>query len=242
MTPQSYGERYPWAVPRSMRVLLMTQTGSERPKVTHSPPDYYGPTELRFWLSEFVILMQGERAIWWKKYQKAAKDADRWWLVECANADAGRAIIASHDGSLACPACAGSGYGGYDSEGDPIDPCEACCGEAMVAAPAGRILASGGAKGTLASRRAPTRAVAQGGGVKKPRWTYTAVRSWKDGWYIRAEKRNEDGGLLIGIPILVPPDKTDRERKEHPHVSEAKCRAMVRILNGTPKEAPGAAK
>lgn len=76
-----------------MRVLLFVQAGSERPKVAR----------LRYqaWLKRgdgTAISDQriGEHAVRW-----APDGWDRWWLVECENADAGRAAIAQHDLGLA---------------------------------------------------------------------------------------------------------------------------------------------
>lgn len=73
---------------------MFVQTGDGRPKCVPTPG----------WLSasdaQYVREMAESKPSPWKKkhWTKAVDAADRWWLVECEGADAGRAIIAAkHD-------------------------------------------------------------------------------------------------------------------------------------------------
>lgn len=65
------------------RVLLFTLTGSERPKMAMS----YGKPK------QFERIPEAMRQ-YGIEQQALALKADRWWLVECESADAGRAAIA----------------------------------------------------------------------------------------------------------------------------------------------------
>lgn len=60
-----------------MKVMLFVQTGDARPKCASR---------------ETPCRVNGEW--WYSRWASEAKAAaDRWWLVECANADEGRMII-----------------------------------------------------------------------------------------------------------------------------------------------------
>lgn len=62
-----------------MKVLLFVQAGNARPKCASR---------------ETPCRVNGE---WWysRRASEAKAAADRWWLVECANAEDGRAVIAA---------------------------------------------------------------------------------------------------------------------------------------------------
>jgi hypothetical protein len=73
------------------RVLLFVQSGDGRPKFEGllgplgRVPWQRRPAALKTALGEYGISTGQQHAI---------EAADRWWLVECANADAGRDVIA----------------------------------------------------------------------------------------------------------------------------------------------------
>ena len=100
------------------RVLLFTQTGDARPKCVRAfaPGNEYQRNPARF--ASHLETFSHIKPMPYRDL-RLAYDADRWWLVECANAEAGRGVIAW------------TRTGGPD----PIinEPC-----------PFGRILASGG--------------------------------------------------------------------------------------------------
>jgi hypothetical protein len=98
------------------RVLLFVQTSDGRPKCEYRMPAWMPWEPLAFSIPRGSGQLPSAVAA---LACTAARRADRWWLVECENAEAGRALIA--DAAL-----------GYDSE------------HPMRSGHAGRILASGG--------------------------------------------------------------------------------------------------
>lgn len=70
-----------------MRTLLFVQTGDARPKVGG---EYTYRAAQRY---------AGDSEMWMRVTALGKWMADRWWLVECEDADAGRAII-THDALL----------------------------------------------------------------------------------------------------------------------------------------------
>lgn len=66
--------------------MLFVQTGNARPKCV-------GQLPLRFAASVAIKWLRRLDASWWTPVLKATA-ADRWWLVECANAETGRGLIA----------------------------------------------------------------------------------------------------------------------------------------------------
>lgn len=107
------------------RVMLFVQTGAGRPKCVARlaaglRTDYY---------AEAVHFKNGMVAWPLARQSWSSAVADRWWLVECENAEAGRALIAAK----------------RSWRGDLLDK----SGPVLVALPSGqltegRILASGG--------------------------------------------------------------------------------------------------
>ena len=93
------------------RVLLFTQSGSERPKCVPTPRWMREGHDAQH-VCEMAESMPTATAPPW---MRALSRADRWWLVECENADAGRRVIEWHRrGSGACDAggfCACTGAG-----------------------------------------------------------------------------------------------------------------------------------
>lgn len=91
-----------------MKVLLFVQTGDERPKCVGSGS----------WLArtgpfmECVQAIRDGRDVLQSQQEWRAANADRWWLVECENADAGRLIIACSRGECDSPeGCVCKNYG-----------------------------------------------------------------------------------------------------------------------------------
>ena len=80
-----------------MKTLLFVQSGDARPKVAHANcPDSItrrsgqrvrDACATRHYLSSAVL------RVTWGRWAALARDADRWWLVECTHADAGRLVI-----------------------------------------------------------------------------------------------------------------------------------------------------
>lgn len=108
------------------RKLLFTQTGDERPKCVGRTgplgevPWARCPAGLKAASAEYGLSSEQQRAV---------ESADRWWLVECESAEAGRALIAA--GSNVAPWIRGV---------------------PRVGIPEGSVLASGG-KATRSNRR-----------------------------------------------------------------------------------------
>ena len=75
-----------------MRVLLFTQSGSERPKVARYSPSVcaHRPTAAA---PESCGCCRGTGYA--VEPWASLKSTDRWFLVECENADAGRRLIAA---------------------------------------------------------------------------------------------------------------------------------------------------
>lgn len=77
-------------------VLLFVQTGDGRPKCAGRPASGGSLVSMGYASRRtYTKAIEG----WWLSpgKQNATKHADRWWLVECENADAGRACIAAHN-------------------------------------------------------------------------------------------------------------------------------------------------
>ena len=87
-----------------MRVLLFCQTGDGRPKYigpAYGPDDtHHRATIVR--IDEAVGRGMGHNNLWaTERVLSALRAADRWWLVECENAEAGRAyLLATVPGDL----------------------------------------------------------------------------------------------------------------------------------------------
>lgn len=80
-----------------MKVLLFTARSGERPKCV-SRSVGFDPAEIlqgQKWLADSGF------CVWWTAHEKAI-NADAWWLVECANAEAGRRVIAHHGVTTTC--------------------------------------------------------------------------------------------------------------------------------------------
>lgn len=75
------------------RVLLFVQTGDARPMCVGRVgplgeiPWTRCPAGLKAESAEYGLSLAQQHEV---------ESADRWWLVECENADAGRAVIAMH--------------------------------------------------------------------------------------------------------------------------------------------------
>ena len=105
---------------RGMRSMLFVQTGDARPK---SIREGGGPCLING--KPFVGLAQ----------QQAMNSSDRWWLVECDNAEHGRSIIESEGRLMRCRECGRVGEG----DGQMFE----FCAEKEIEE-YGRIIASGG--------------------------------------------------------------------------------------------------
>jgi hypothetical protein len=107
--------------------MLFVQTGDGRPKfVCLCQPFAIG--------SGIVIGPEpGYRVSLEHSYKLSG--ADRWWLVECENAEAGRRVIESEGRACRCTKC------GVEGDGDG-QAFEMCAEETVIEV--GRILASGG--------------------------------------------------------------------------------------------------
>ena len=110
-----------------MKVLLFVQTGDGRPKCVGRT----WPFEFTRYGIEAPRLKQlGEPPRHGSHHQaRVLAKADRWWLVECENADAGRFVIAN-----------AVKHGGIWTRGDVYGPCAPSGYPEFM----GRILASGG--------------------------------------------------------------------------------------------------
>lgn len=84
-----------------MRVLLFVQTGDARPKSIGGNRRLDGEALNGRWDSRAIARAMQELAI---TEEVSAIGADRWWLVECENADAGRAAIECYEGGTGCTA------------------------------------------------------------------------------------------------------------------------------------------
>lgn len=112
-----------------MRTLLFVQTGDARPKCcgpTTKAPEYARGNRYSLAFGRFDTMYGTHR-------QHAAQvAADRWWLVECANADAGRELVAVFESQPR------SSFMSNEHRGGAV-----VCASRPGAA-SGRILASGG--------------------------------------------------------------------------------------------------
>jgi len=73
-----------------MRVLLFVQTGPMRPKCVLRVPKWFGWQKVAEALGTTCFMMPTRRMA---DASRAARCADRSWLVECHNAEDGRGII-----------------------------------------------------------------------------------------------------------------------------------------------------
>lgn len=81
-----------------LKTLLFVQRGEGRPKCQHRLAPGQPWTSMRNALATPGYTTGGYLA--WEWSVKAAQSADRWWLVECENAEAGRTLIAEEGNDL----------------------------------------------------------------------------------------------------------------------------------------------